>query len=264
MKTHQSYFILASNRSGGTLLCELLRNTKVAGHISEHFLHKYGGSYRQWDISDYPTYVRNVVGDASTSNGVYGVRVLAGEYGSIECLVRRLQQFPQYAEMSLSEVVHAFFPNPKFIFLTRRNKVAQAVSWAKASQTRMYHSTQGAVLAAQTAVSHNAVSIPDIMLTPTYSFEEINEFIQSIIMQEAAHQDLLNRMDVTPYTIVYEDYIQNMAKTVNNILAFLDIPVTKVDEYPQPMIKKLADSVSAEWVQNYREELQQDWSYARW
>lgn len=264
MKTTKSYFILASNRSGGTLLCELLRNTGVAGHISEHFLHKYGGSYHQWDISDYPTYVRNVVTHASTSNGVYGVRVLAGEYGSIECLVNRLRQFPQYAEMSLPEVIFAFFPNPKFIFLTRRNKVAQAVSWAKASQTRMYHSTQGAVLAEQTAVYHNAVTIPDSLPEPTYAFEEIREFVQSIIMQEAAHQDLFSQLNIMPYTVVYEDYIQDKAQTIEDILAFLDIPIPKGLNYPPHKIQKLADSVSDEWIQRYREELQQNWPYSRW
>ncbi|GAB5490438.1 MAG: Stf0 sulfotransferase family protein [Phototrophicaceae bacterium] len=239
-----SYAILASNRSGSSLLCNLLAQTTVAG-LPNEFLGDWEGSlYRDYNMSDFRQYLQRIINEFTTENGIFGVKAMGAD---LLQYCERLETFPEYSGSTHAEKVRAFFPNMKFIYLTRRHKVEQAISWWKAAQNNHYHTTATA-------------SVPDIELK--YDFDAVTQLLNEVIMQESAHQDFLNKIDIVPLTIVYEDYIQDMQGTVQTIIEYLEIE----DEYnfQDPQLYKMADDTTKEWAERYRQELQEGWTNIRW
>ena len=75
------------------------------------------------------------------------------------------------------------------------------------------------------------------------------------MIREAATQDFLAEAGVIPLTITYEDLVQDHAGTIRAILQFLGVPEGSV-EIKLPHFERLADEVSEEWVQRFRQEKQ--------
>jgi len=240
------YALLCSHRSGSTLLSNLLSQTEVAGKPGEFFSHWNGRSYKNFDFTDYPAYINRVLQESRTSNGVFGVKVMTAMDG-FQGVLQKLEAFPTYEKLSDTEKIRTFFPNIKFVYLTRRNKVHQAISWWKAAQNDHYHTTETA-------------SMPDTPLE--YNFDAITHLLKEVSMEECAHQEFLAMMDAVPLTVVYEDFIQDMEGTVQRIIDFLGI---KEDyTYLEPKIFKMADDLTEEWAQRYRKEVQDGWQNVRW
>lgn len=202
-----NYAILASHRSGSSVLCNLLSQTGIAGKPGEYFSHWNERSYNNYDLRDYPAYIIRVVQETQTSNGVFGVKVMTRNHG-FQGLLKRLEAFPGCASLSNAGKFRTFFPNMKFIYLTRRHKVKQAISWWKAAQNNHYHTTA-------------SVSMPDTPLE--YNFDAITHLLKEVAMEDCAHQEFLEIMNARPLTIVYEDFIQDMEGTVQCIIDFLGI-----------------------------------------
>ncbi|MEL6403327.1 MAG: Stf0 family sulfotransferase [Chloroflexota bacterium] len=241
-----NYAILSSHRSGSTLLCNLLSQTGVAGKPGEYFSHWRGRSLDNFTLTDYPAYIDYVVESSRTPNSVFGMKMMAGDDG-FSGILQRLETVPDYKALSDPEKIRTFFPNIKFIYLTRRNKVAQAVSWWKAAQSDHYHTSVGE-------------DTPDFEMK--YDADAITHLFQEAVMEECAHQAFLTKMNAIPLTIVYEDYIQDMPATIARIIDFLGIE----DDYTfhPPQIKQMADDITAEWIERYRKELQANWQNIRW
>jgi trehalose 2-sulfotransferase len=242
-----TYFLLASHRSGSSLLCDLLTKTGIAGQPAEYFMHWRGFSHSGWDINDYPAYTQRIFDETSSANGVWGVKLMGGMVGGIQGFLTRLETFPMFRELTDTEKVRAIFPNLRCIYLSRRNKIAQAVSWWKAVQNEHYHST----------------SEKGMPVTPlSYDFAAIDHLISEIMIQEAAHQAFLDDMGMTAYNIFYEDFIQDMAGTLKGILEFLGIQESY--SYQPSHLTKMQDALSDEWIQRYRKEKQASWEHIRW
>jgi trehalose 2-sulfotransferase len=172
---------------------------------------------------------------------------MTGNSGGLKGFHERLEPFPLFSKLTDVEKVCAFFPNLHGLFLTRRNKIAQAVSWRKAVQNEHYHSTPEKPMPA----------------TPLkYDFAAIDHLVSEIMMEEAAHQAFLDEMGIIPHTIVYEDFMQDMEGTVRGILDFLGIKESYT--FQASRLIKMQDDLSEEWIQRYREEKQANWENVRW
>lgn len=243
------YLVLASQRTGSTLLCDLLTQTGLAGTPGEHFYHGVNDeiAHKQFPLKDYPAYIKQVVSDTQTTNGVFGVKLMAGVAGGWAGPMQRLRRLPRYVEMPLAAVIDEFFPHCCYIYLTRRNKIAQAVSWWKMAQGALGHITDDT----------QAVETP-----LAYNFDAIDHLVNEVMMQEAAHQAFLDELSAVPHTVVHEDFIQNMEGTIQSILDFLDLsadcpPLTQ-------KFKRTANAQSEDWIQRYRGEKQANWQNIRW
>ena len=82
-------------------------------------------------------------------------------------------------------------------------------------------------------------------------------------MREAGIQEFFTEGNITPLTIVYEDFVQQYDQTIRNILDYLELDSQSVTIAP-PALAKTADAVSEEWVQRFREERQKEWTNLGW
>lgn len=254
MKPHLSYTIWFSQRTGSTLLCKALESTGIAGKPNEwlhppegqHLLAFYGLS----TPADLQTYLWQL---GSTNNGVFGLKFGVYEPHFSQVL-HTLSYFPACPPPAgvRATIWHHAFPNSHHIFMTRRNKVRLAVSWWKAIQTQEWHRQEE---------TDTVAPVPD--LRDAYLFEAIDHLYNECTMREAAIEAFFSEAGIVPLTVVYEDLILRYEETVHTTLHFLGLDSEAVPIAP-PYFTKLADDVSEEWVQRFREEKQRGWTNRAW
>ncbi|MGB5685603.1 MAG: Stf0 family sulfotransferase, partial [Candidatus Electrothrix sp.] len=94
LQPNTSYFICCTPRSGSTLLCEALQNTELAGWPEEYFLEENMSNWKkQWDISTFQEYLGRTLQEGSTTNGVFGAKVMMGN-GYFEHFSGKLSELP--------------------------------------------------------------------------------------------------------------------------------------------------------------------------
>ena len=264
MKPKLSYTIWFSQRTGSTLLCRALESTDIAGKPREWL--SDDNLLKKYQLNSYAELQQRLWQLGTTSNGVFGVKT--GAYNPyFKNLIDTFKQFPGcnsecnnpieiwnialLGARSLAPCVDAGshrFPNCKHIYMTRRNKVRLAVSWWKAIQTQEWRRKQGQLPAS-------------IDLKDKYSYEAIAHLFAECSMREAAIQEFFDLGAIVPLTIVYEDFILSYEETIRSILNYLELPDAETVTIAPPPLQKLADDVSENWVQRFRQERQQGWQH---
>src|SRR5437763_8800540 len=151
-----SYLVCATPRSGSTLLCELLKETGVAGRPEEYFearshtgvpphpgdylddLPRTGAGIRDdttpprapehsslLGLSSYRDHLIRTFRVGSSDNGVFGAKLMWRNLPDLRALTATL---PEYANLELYDLLERLFHHPRYVWMTRRDKVRQAVS----------------------------------------------------------------------------------------------------------------------------------------
>ncbi len=250
MKPKLSYTIWFSQRTGSTLLCKALEGTGIAGQPREWFNCKPDllDDFHQTNHAELQDYLWNL---GSTANGVFGINHSFYE-PHFSQLIETLRKFPNCppAATNRTTIWQHVFPNHHHIFMTRRNKIRLAVSWWKAIQTGEWH-----LLSSEHP--------KPVDLSNAYSYNAINHLYNECSMREAGIQEFFAEGKIVPLTIVYEDFIQEYENTIRTILTYLKLDVKNVNIQP-PQLAQTADDVSEEWIQRFREELQEGWTHRGW
>jgi trehalose 2-sulfotransferase len=139
-----SYLVAATQRSGSTLLCRALTDTDVAGRPEEYFLcgppDAFPPGWTFWedglfaqghDNLDREGYLELVFELGTTTNGVFGAKLM---WNNVPCVLDKLWELPRFRGLDRAATFHALLPNLRVIHLVRRDRVRQAVSWARAAQ----------------------------------------------------------------------------------------------------------------------------------
>lgn len=266
MVPHTSYLICATPRSGSTLLCEALDNTGIAGHPKEYFeaLKETGlprrpeeyfdtleddtlGDYFQvadeyaepvfWDGPGYANYLCRVLDEGTTPNGVFGAKMMWGYFGDF---IENVRQIPAYRDVIVPDMLATVFPNLHYIWVTRRDKLRQAVSLWKAMQTGTWREDERAFPCEKRAQKE-----------PVFNFEAIDHLVQRLTVHEVAWQYYFGVCGIRPFTVVYEELVSSYEKTALNILHYLDIPIPEELVLGKRRMKQQANAHSEEWVQRY-------------
>lgn len=239
MWPERSYFICFTPRSGSTFLCDILTSTGVAGRPYEYFnKDDMPGWFETFGVSNFADYFRETLEAGTTANGVFGVKLPGGEqFSEFVDMVRRFPAF-QNRNISPSAIMADLFPDLHYIWLTRRDKVRQAVSLARAMQSGVFHTH-----VEPRAATHRK---------PVFQYRSIDSLVQALVMRDVTWQEYFTEAGIVPLTLVYEDFCQDPEETVRHVLDYLDIPTPPDWALGKAKTgKKLADSTSAMWVQYY-------------
>ena len=250
MKPNSSYTIWFSQRTGSTLLCKALEATGIAGKPHEWF-NCQPDLLAEYKSASYAELQDQLWKLGSTENQVFGIKHSFYE-PHFSQLIETLRKFPScpHHETNRAKIWEAVFPNHRHLFMARRNKVRLAVSWWQAIKTNEWQRLRGE-------------SKKQSDLSEAYSFDAINHLYNECSMREAGLQEFFTEGNITPLTIVYEDFIQGYEQTIRTVLDYLDLHGDSVIIAP-PLLAPTADSVSEEWVQRFRLELQNGWTNRGW
>lgn len=242
-KPIRTYRIWMTQRSGSTLLCKGLESTGIAGLPGEHFnLINEKDLQEKYAVLGYENLRRKFWEVGSTANGIFGMKLDRNGriYPKWVEEVRGLQGLPEGTDEE--EVFADFFPNCKHIYLTRRNKIRQVVSWWKAIQDGIWH-----------LESNQDFKDKDAFYKEKYDPAALNTLVRELVRKEADTQEFFAKYGYKPLSIVYEDMIQDFGGTIKRIVDFLEIPYKNL-RVGEMFYKKTATSLSEQWVDRFTEE----------
>jgi len=235
MNVQTSYIIASVQRSGTHLLCTLLRCTGVAGLPAEHFLAKPGETWeRRWKSPSRIAYVERVLRDNTTSNGVFGT-VLMWSY--FDRTLQMLREIAEYQNLESADLLAAVLHKPKYIWLRRRNRVEQAVSWEIACQTGIWARQRG--------------EKPRPRRVLKFDFKVIDEWCSRIAEHDAAWANYFRENEIEPLTLFYEDVVANNHGTMEGVLEFLRVPLPADVKIVASEFEKQANELSHRWAAAY-------------
>jgi LPS sulfotransferase NodH len=266
MNVVSSYLVCATPRSGSTLLVEHLKSTGVAGRPEEFFEarvrtgrprtaagyfrepgapdigdilgdpEKLGRApeYSSLDgIADYGTHLERAFEVGTTPNGVFGAKLMWGHVGDFQQLAGAL---PAYRGLPLAELLPAVFQRPRYVWVTRRDKVRQAVSLWKAIQTEAWRGDSR-------AAAHD----------PRYHQEALDHLVKQLADHDTQWEAFFASAGIDPLVLSYEDDLSaGPEDAVRRVLRHLDLSVPPGWRSPAHMSRQ-ADDLSERWVAQYRE-----------
>jgi LPS sulfotransferase NodH len=240
----QAYIICTSPRTGSTLLADALTSTKIAGSPDEYFdIHEHNEAYwkKKLAIADDASYLDSVVGAATTPNGVFGLKL---HQHQCEALQRKLgfaysRETGQTHNAFIAESLTERFSSIKYVWLRRRNKVAQGISYYRAERSGVWRKLKGL----------KGLSNPEPL---RFEFGKIDRCVRAVEDMDQKWRSFFQENRLAPLVVVYEDFVKSHDRTVRAILAFLGLGNQYI-ALPEPRLVRQADQVSLDWEQQYRE-----------
>ncbi len=228
------YVICSMPRSGGSLLFSLLKNTGIAGRgCGEEFeQRRIDRMDLDWNKKDLGKFIKEILDSGGTPNGVSGFKL---HWPHLENLVSAVHRVKRYRGVSVWNAT-SYFPRMKYIYLVRNDKVRQAVSAIKVSQTGLWRLKKG-----QEKTS---------LRVPSFHFWRIFSAVAEFRRQERAWEKFFLKNGISPLKIEYEEYTEDYRSTVVRILDYLGVPPPEQLVIETDLVKQ-SDSLSEEWVEQY-------------
>lgn len=244
---NKAYMICATPRSGSTLLCDILAGSGVAGRPNSF--------YRRESIVDFAehfgvpatdgiegkafdrAYLDAVRREGKGGTAVFGVRLMWPSVAEASQRFARL--FP-----GLSSDAARFeraFGKQTFLFLSRADKVAQAVSRLKAEQTGLWHRAADG--------SERERSFPP--RPPAYDGERLEHFIAETLAHEAEWRRWFHAEGIKPLSLTYEELSANPRAVLADVLSSLGQDPRRAAGV-EVKTSRMADAESLAWAERYR------------
>lgn len=205
-RPRKSVIVCTTPRGGGDLLCDYLAQSEVAGRPRAYFrADSTPALLAAHGVAGAGELVAAVVAAGTGDNGVFGLRIGIGDgvLGRMLGAVEAATGAP-----GLDGLWSAFGP-PTFVWATRRDKVRQAISWWRATQTgrgpRAEPDAPEPDAPGPGAVDHDAVS----------------HRLRVLVHQEAAWDRAFAELGVVPVTVVYEDFVRRREDTLRDLFRAL-------------------------------------------
>jgi LPS sulfotransferase NodH len=250
-----SYLVLASQRSGSTLLVESLRSTGVAGKPEEFFQYSPNTSQapqpREWfagvedesilrlldpfdpgtpDLAPATTwrdYIRTV---GRTPNGVWGGKLM---WNQTPLLLNCAKDLPDGSgDGLLAAIRDVVGDDPVLVHVYRPDVVSQAVSFWRAVQTRVWRGRPDPIRDARAQYHAGAIA----------------HIVTLLRAQEEGWRSWFAEENIKPIEVAYPVLWRNLTEVAGTILEALGLDPRLA---PEPVLERQADQRSDEWVDRY-------------
>jgi LPS sulfotransferase NodH len=243
MKPTLSYIICCVPRTGSWLLSETLQSIGVAGRPREYFdpatQHRF---LRLWGMppnAPFAHYLDRMKQEGTTSNGVFGVKV---HWYQFEDLMLKLRDSPGLPGMPSGGHLAKVLPALRYIYLTRRDKMRHAVSYARASETKLWWEIDPLMGPTRCVLAR----------TPRFDVARFDRMLYKIREHERNWRQYFEQHGIAPLRVYYEDLARDHAGETRRVLDYLGIPLPATTTIERPRLRKQADGLSELWVAQYR------------
>jgi LPS sulfotransferase NodH len=220
------YVIASSERSGSTYLCLKLWQTGLLGAPWEYLNYQteMKAMAKRWQTNDVDAYMRHVVQCRTSANGVFAIKAHHHHFSYV------LEHYPRLLDA---------LPAPRFISIRRRDRLAQAISLARAMQTNAWSSF---------AQQENE---------PVYDAVLISRCLHKIDLQINGWAAWFASRAIEPLVVDYDELVARPDDIVDAVRRFVGIAESGDAEpgdapaLPIPMVERQADQTSDDWRSRY-------------
>jgi LPS sulfotransferase NodH len=232
------YVVCAIPRSGSNLLTDGLHATRQAGRPKQFFLEKfeadYGAKHGLDPAKDYAGYVRGIISAKTTSNEVFGFKLMSWYLDDFLGRLRATRAFGD-AETGDLKLLRNAFPRLQFVHVFRRHKLRQALSTARALQTGLWKVQKGKT----------------IQREPQFDGQLIEQCLKEGQRQESIWQCFFQQIGIDPFRVEYEKLCQDYEDTIRAVLDFLRISLPRRTRIGAPVTVRQADDISRAWEERF-------------
>ena len=224
--TISSYMLCTAPRCGGTLLASLLYESDVMGVPHEYFhiedvaenLCERWGFTRPVKTTEY---FDEVLKRRTGPNGVFGLKTHFS------------QIYPLLGQKSVQKLLGS---TKSFVHVTRKDVLAQAVSYAIAHQSRSWSTLHTTRADAQ------------------YDSGLVNQFLEEILMQSLQWQRFFTINKISAIEISYEDILEDPNRVCHQICESMDIKTAHDFSIKKSPLKQQTTTQNTEWIDRFRSE----------
>jgi LPS sulfotransferase NodH len=222
----KSYVVASSYRCGSTFFCSELWRTGVLGAPAEYLNIGEGRLLRdvmatRLRASSPEDYLVKLLARRTSRNGVFGMKAHFHHFEPA------LAWCPSMLER-LSPVT--------YISLNRRDKLAQAVSMARAMQTNAWTSMDGAAM------------------TPRYDEGLIRQCLKEIGRQKLGWLRWFEANAIAPVAVDFEDLVADRAGVVRGVVELFEARSDEPEQIRPPAVRKQGDETNLAWAARFRRE----------
>jgi trehalose 2-sulfotransferase len=225
-------YILASvPRTGSTWFSHLLWQTGCLGAPLEYLNYEPAGPYgfAKRSPSQQQWLWRSVLRRRTSPNGIFGFK----------CFPDQLQYLQETNPELLSEVLASVVTGqhlPRVIWLRRRDRVAHAISAARAQLSGLWRKEQ------EEQAGHPRVE---------YSKTAVERSERLIEAQETAWREMFSDLNIEPLELWYENALAAPEEAVRQVAGHLRVQIDPGAAVAVPPIIKQAEADAREWRDRY-------------
>lgn len=240
---YDAVILCGTPRSGSTLLCGLLGDAGAGAPDSffgERFMDDFAADWGLppgRDTGWEKRYLDAALRAGRNGTPIFALRLMRENLEFMLGFLSRL--FP--GGLTGKPLIGEAFGRVLFLHLSRRDKLAQAVSRVKAEQTGLWHIAPDGSEIERTAPPQ----------APRYDFDRIHAEVTALEAYDAAWNDWFAAESIAPLRITYEELSENPAAPLHRVCSALGLPLP---EQVRPGVARLSDATSAEWIRRYRSE----------
>ena len=205
LKDRKIIFVCFTNRSGSNWLCELL---------SQHDSLNQGGEFLHFPMVDRIARENNL----SSIEDYFKWLLLnkSSNDGNLICKIGWAQLF----FLARIGLIRKLKNNTQFIFIERKKKIEQAVSFYKASQTKQWKSFQDQ--------SEKKIEI-------VYDRGKLIKIISGITKSNMMFELFFSTFELNCHKVIYEELIDKTQEQIDSIMTYLNLESFKIAPRKQKM-----------------------------
>lgn len=228
-----SYIVASTPRTGSSLLCSLLEKSGYAGRPIEYFNPgRFSDLSTRWAADGIEQYAARLVTTA-TPNGVFGTKLHWHEVGP---LLAQARTVPAWLDLTDRELIETLFPNVRYIWIRRRDKLRQAISWWLARNTGQWDRRPGG---------------RTLHFEGPLDLDAVNKRIEQGLVEEENWANFFASTGVEPLVLYYEDLLRHTHDVVNAVLIFLGVHPGRSVPVARPAMERQAGPFTEAWVVQY-------------
>ncbi len=199
----------------------------------------------KWKTEGTEKYLSHLKNETQSKNGIWGVKVMMQYFDDIYQL---LSEVPETRHVGRYEILEETFGELKYVWMTRGDKAAQAVSLHKAYQNFIW-----------TVECDEDLPKEDELV---FDFEEIDRIYSEIEKNEIEWRAYFQAVEKQPYIVKYEDLIENYETVVNGVLKHIGIDFQFQGRLQDSQLRKQSNRLSESWKQSYLKQKNQAQQFA--
>ena len=233
-----SIIICSTGRSGSHLLGKTLGSLGYAGKASEFFRADVLAKNDVGLASDLFAYMPTVYNQGMTPNQVFGMKL---HWDHLVSVLEMVRTDPLWRAKSDIEILSELFPNPKFVFIRRRNLVKQAISMEIGKQTGVY------LIPKKNSEKSSARREQRLFFRPF----NIYRYKQGVERRIRQWRLFFEKHDLPFFEVVYEDLVNDFDTIMHQVIKFSGVALPEPDVEITKATKKQGNRINERWLSYY-------------
>jgi trehalose 2-sulfotransferase len=226
----QTYLLASVPRAGSTYFSHVLWRTGCLGAPLEYLNFEPAGPYAfaAKSAAMQQQLWRSVLRRRCSPNGVFGLKVFPIQ----------LEQLNQDNPALLEEVLSIMLPRDlerRIVYLRRRDRVAQTVSYARASLSGVWRKEQESERAAPIEYSQDALDAAE----------------RGIAFQEEVWARMFDDLRIQPLELWHEDVLADPSAAARQVADYVGVTIDLSAAVEVPVIEKQRVGDASAWIERY-------------